>query len=376
MRNKGYILLVIVYILTFGFILDINGVFAGSVVITDNLVINVAFLAVMGVLFVFSIVSFIRLNCVTGALARAAGRMEKEYEEDGKNLWPEYRKKQEPFGSSVLNRQFVKYQKHVSAHTDKKGNVTVACPVEDYINEELLNQTGKTHFNANISGAMTGLGILGTFLGLSMGLSSFSGNDIFTISENVAPLLDGMKVAFHTSVYGIFFSLVFSFVYRSQMTDAYDKLDRFLAAFREYTQPKVLTADEKLDAMLLYQSGMAASLRKMQETMQGTANVQVKGVEQIVEQFLKHMSESMGADFGKLGTSLERSCELQRDCSEDFRRLSENMQKMAESCSTIHDAMDLTMKRQREIEEKLSDTCERINNELYTLSQARGLYEK
>ncbi|WWR15068.1 MotA/TolQ/ExbB proton channel family protein [Lachnospiraceae bacterium JLR.KK008] len=376
MRNKWYFLLILVYVITFGFILGVNGVFDGNVVLTSNLVINVAFLVIIGVLFILSIASFIRLNSVTGALTRAAQEMERQYEVDRKNLWPEYRKKQEPFANALLNRQFAKYQKHVSAHTDKKGNLMQACPIEDYMNEELLNRVGRTYFNSSISGAMTGLGILGTFLGLSLGLSSFSGNDIFTISENVAPLLDGMKVAFHTSVYGIFFSLVFSFVYRSLLADAYEKLDHFLMVFREYTQPDVFTSDERMDAMLLYQSSIASSMRKIQEMMQGNAQEQIRGIEQIVGQFTKCMSETLGADFQKLGKSLERSCQAQGECAGDLRYLSENMQRMLDSCSSIQDTLRLTVERQKAVEEKLSDTCETISNELYTLGQTRDMYEK
>ncbi len=376
MKNKLYILLIVVYILTFGFILDINGVFAEEMILTANLIINVSFLGIIGILFLISIISFIRLNSVTGALVRTAGEMERQYEPDRKNLWPDYRKKQEVFSSALLNRRFAKYQKHVSVHTDKKGNITDVCPIETYINEDLLNQVASTWFNTNISGAMTGLGILGTFLGLSLGLSSFSGNDIFTISENIAPLLDGMKVAFHTSVYGIFFSLIFSFVYRSLMSDAYEKLDRFLDVFHEYVQPRTHTGDEALSSMLLYQANMAGSLRKIQELLQGNAQTQIDGVEKIVGQFMKCMSETMGAEFGKLGRSLEQSCETQSVCAEDFRHLTERMQKMLESCNTIQEVLGDTADKQKRVEEALADTCERIGNELYALGRMRDMYEE
>ncbi len=376
MKNKWYILLIIVYILTFGFILDINGVFGEEVILTANLIINVSFLAIIGVLFLFSIFSFIRLNSLTGAMVRAADEMERQFEPERKNLWPDYRKKTDPFSSSVLNRRFARYQKHVSIHTDKKGNVSHTCPIEEYINEDLVNQVGRTWFNSNISGAMTGLGILGTFLGLSLGLSSFSGNDIFTISENVAPLLDGMKVAFHTSVYGIFFSLIFSFVYRSLMADAYEKLDQFLTAFHEYAQPGIRTKEDALGSMMLYQAGMSASLRKIQELLQGNAREQIEGVDKIVRHFMTGMSEIMGEEFGKLGRSMERSCEVQSACGEDLRQMTERMQRMLESCNTIHDVLDHALDRQKRLEETLSDTCEQIGNELYTLSRMRDRYEE
>ena len=106
-------------------------------------------------------------------------------------------------------------------------------------------------FNSGISGTLTGLGILGTFLGLSMGLGSFNGDDIYTISDNVGPLLSGMKVAFHTSVYGIFLSLVFNFVYRSVMSASYEKLEDFLCIFRQTAQPAAAREDENSSAMVV-----------------------------------------------------------------------------------------------------------------------------
>jgi hypothetical protein len=41
------------------------------------------------------------------------------------------------------------------------------------VNEDLLNKVGNTAFNDFLSSVMTGLGILGTFVGLAIGLQSF-----------------------------------------------------------------------------------------------------------------------------------------------------------------------------------------------------------
>ena len=90
------------------------------------------------------------------------------------------------------------------------------------------------YYNSAITGTLTGLGILGTFIGLSLGLGAFNGDDIYTITDNVGPLLGGMKVAFHTSVYGIFFSLIFAFVHRCIVADAQEKLQEFLDCYREF----------------------------------------------------------------------------------------------------------------------------------------------
>ena len=128
MRNKGFILLLLVYILTFGLILDINGVFSGDAAVNTNLIINVTFLGIIGILFIISIFSFIRLNLLGAALIKAAKEIERQFEPDRKNLWPDYRKKQEPFGNARLNGSFARYQKHVAINADKKGNPAGQSP--------------------------------------------------------------------------------------------------------------------------------------------------------------------------------------------------------------------------------------------------------
>lgn len=376
MKNKLYYFLAVLYVLMFGFILYINGVFTGNMTSISNLAINVVFLVIIGILFIISFGSFERLNRATDALEHVTEEMGRQYEASKKNLWQEYSKKQNPFGNPALDRQFEKYQKRIAAHTSPKGAISGICPVEEYINEDLLDQIGSTYFNSAISGTMTGLGILGTFLGLSLGMSSFSGNDIFTISDNIAPLLDGMKVAFHTSVYGIFFSLIFTFVYRSLMADAYGKLSAFLSAFHEYAAPSVSTTDENMNAMLIYQANMANSMKAIMELMRGSAAEQTKGLEKIVQQFVNQMSDTLGADLERLGRSLNQACDAQEVYARNFQRLEESTRLLLEASRTMQDTMNLSLERQQELKEKLSDTCDSLSNELYTFHRMRDLYEK
>lgn len=376
MKNKLYYLLAVLYILMLGFILYINGVFTGEVTSISNLLINGGFLLIIGILFMMSFVSFGRLNQVTDALCITTDEILDKYQSAQQNLWTDYRKKKEAFPNGILNEQFRKYQNRVAAHTNTRGVVMDACSIEDYINEELLDQVGKTYFNSAVSGTLTGLGILGTFLGLTMGMSSFSGNDIFTISDNIAPLLDGMKVAFHTSVYGIFFSLVFNFVYRSLMADAYEKLADFTEVFKEYVAPEVNTTDENTRAMLIYQANMANSLKAMLELLRGNAMEQTKGVEQIVNSFTSRLSESMGADFGNIGKALNQACTAQETYAQNFRRLEESTKMLLEASQAMSDTMHQTLEDQNRIEEQLSKTCEDLSNELYTFQQMRNLYEE
>ena len=58
----------------------------------------------------------------------------------------------------------------------------------------------------SIPGVFTTLGILGTFIGIYLGLRTF---DVGNITESIPQLLEGLKTAFITSIIGIAFSLVF-----------------------------------------------------------------------------------------------------------------------------------------------------------------------
>ncbi|PZX14950.1 MotA/TolQ/ExbB proton channel family protein [Breznakibacter xylanolyticus] len=58
----------------------------------------------------------------------------------------------------------------------------------------------------SIPTVFTTLGILGTFVGIYFGLQNF---DVDKITESIPSLLDGMKTAFSTSIWGIVLSLIF-----------------------------------------------------------------------------------------------------------------------------------------------------------------------
>lgn len=386
MKKKVYILLFPLYLLVMVLILFINGVFTGEVTSVSNLLINVGFLLVIGVMFIISAFSFGRLNHFTDALERAGREMEKEYQEKKGSLWETYRTRKNVFGCAELDEAFKKYQKRMAAGLTRKGQ-TVVCELEDYINADLLNHTAMNHYNSAVSGTLTGLGILGTFLGLSMGLGSFNGNDIYTISDNVGPLLEGMKVAFHTSVYGIFFSLVFNFIYRSIMADAYGALDEFLTRYEQYVAPAASTADENARAMLIYQANMSNSLKQMTELLKGNAMEQTQSLERITNQFIYLMSQSLGSEFDRLGQSLNSASRVQEQCSMDYKSMENTARELLAANQSMQQLLNQMQKRQEELTErmerqeaKLADTCDALNDELssqlYTFNQMRDIYEK
>lgn len=387
MKSKLYYALYFLYAIVIVFVLYLNGVFTGEEISVVNLAINIGFLIIIGILFTISSISFGRLNRVTYELEEVAFRLQKEYKEaGGKNLWGSYRDNAKVFEEKELQTAFDQYRLRVKGTKTKRGAAS-SCDLEEYINEDLLDKVGMNFFNSGISGTLTGLGILGTFLGLSMGLGAFSGDDIFTISDNVGSLLSGMKVAFHTSVYGIFFSLVFNVAYRSIMSDAYETLNEFLNVFRQTAQPYAVTDDESAAAMLVYQAGMANSLKQMLELMKGNAMEQTAGVERIVGQFTEQMQAVLDADFKKLGNALKTAGESQAVSAARASDMVEAVTALVEVNRNVQETLAHVMKRQEQfagqLEEQkkmLADACsdmsDEISSQIYTFEQMRNLYEK
>ncbi len=387
MKRKQYYVLFLLYVVVVAFVLYLNGVFTGEWEASVNLIINVGFLLMIGILFGISSISFGRLGQVTRELEEVGLRLQEEYKEaDEKNLWTAYKDDTAFFEQKDLQEAFQKYRLRVKGSKTRR-RAGAFCDLEEYINEDFLDRVGMNFYNSGIPGTLTGMGILGTFLGLSMGLGAFSGDDIFTISDNVGALLSGMKVAFHTSVYGIFFSLVFSIIYRSLMSDAYETLEEFLNVFRQTTQPSAMKEDETAATMLVYQAGMANSLKQMLEVMKGNAAEQTAGVGRIVDKFTQQMHAALDTDFRKLGNVLKDAGEAQAVSTANITEMVEAVTALVEVNRSVQEALSNVMERQevfaKQLEdqkEMLADLCsdmsDEISSQIYTFEQMRNLYEE
>lgn len=398
MKNKLYYTLFLFYLMTVIFIFYINGVFTGDVSSITNLLINGGFLVIIGILFIISTISFGRLNRCTDDLNAVTLKLQQEFKESGgKNLWGNYQDKKDVFTDEHLRSAFQKYRVRLKAGRTKRGYVN-AGDIEEYINDNLLDRIGMNFFNSGMPGTLTGLGILGTFLGLSLGLASFTGNDIYTISDNVGPLLTGMKVAFHTSVYGIFFSLVFSFAYRSLMADAYEKLENFLNTFRLCALPPAVSEDENGAAMLVYQANMSNAMKQLVELARGTSKQQQEGLERLVEQFLEQLDSRMGNGMRQMGEALQTAGRAQNGYTIQAKTMNDATAALLESNRALQEALARQqaeqaafLSEQRKVQQQLAkelqeqkeelaaackDISEDVSNQLYAFDQMRSLYEK
>ena len=98
----------------------------------------------------------------------------------------------------------------------EKGNKTNMPSAEFFSFEKVCSAA-----NLNIrmidtaSGTLIGLGLLGTFLGLTIGVYGFDSSDASKIQNSIEVLLSGMATAFLTSLVGMVLSIFFIFIDKS-----------------------------------------------------------------------------------------------------------------------------------------------------------------
>lgn len=89
-----------------------------------------------------------------------------------------------------------------------------------YFNDQnILHQYLNLRFWYAVPGILVGFGILGTFVGLTIGITEFNINTTDNIKKSIQTLLSGMGTAFVSSVWGMLLSIVFSVSEKSLFKD-------------------------------------------------------------------------------------------------------------------------------------------------------------
>lgn len=96
----------------------------------------------------------------------------------------------------------------IETHDGKKSNI----PASEYINDYSVCKYNKLNLRMldTAAGTLVGLGLLGTFLGLTLGIKGFDSSNTERINESIQGLLAGMGTAFLTSLLGMNFSVLFT----------------------------------------------------------------------------------------------------------------------------------------------------------------------
>ena len=95
----------------------------------------------------------------------------------------------------------------------------------------------------HIPSMMTGLGVLGTFIGLMVGVRRIGFSSISAALISVQELTQGIETAFHTSIAGIIFSIIFNALYQVTWNTTMRALGLFVEEFHQNVIPSVEEQD-------------------------------------------------------------------------------------------------------------------------------------
>lgn len=117
------------------------------------------------------------------------------------------------------------------------GNIKNAIDVFDYT--ALVEIPGMRKVFDMMPGVFTGLGILGTFIGLVLGLNdlNFSGSTQ-AMEQGINHLISGMHLAFLTSIAGLISSLLWSFIDRWRLNNYRKKIDTLHSLYKNIFDEK------------------------------------------------------------------------------------------------------------------------------------------
>lgn len=190
---------------------------------------NLVFWGIIVVLYVIALVAgFFSMGKLTDYFMHAAGMIDGIRENGNLGIG---QKIQLLKGNPDLDEQLDEFQH------DLNHSQSGICDIEDYVNEDKVDQLIHRRMLELIPDVMTSLGILGTFMGLVWGLREFEPSNYEAMTASVTSLVDGIKVAFLTSIYGLSMSLVFSYSMKNGYSALLNSLQHFLDRFHAVIVP-------------------------------------------------------------------------------------------------------------------------------------------
>lgn len=250
------------------------------------------------------------------------------------------------FQNAFLDDCYTQYK-----YMDRRNQDSV-CDIRSFINEEAIEGYVHRGLLELIPDILTSLGILGTFVGLVMGLQEFDPSGYEQMAGSVTPLINGIKVAFITSIYGISLSLAFSFNLRSEFSNLSALVEEFLETYYLHVRPpyEVDSLSKLLDQQRS-QEDMVQELTSMFVEQMG------KSFEHAITPAFDRMTEGINQIVNTFTVNQERItaqvCEtivgqMRTELSDEFEQIRKTVSEMERSQSSYADYMDRSMLRMQQ----------------------------
>ncbi len=291
---------------------------------SEMMIYNFVFLGIMIVLYFVGIIGgFFRMGGLEQDFLKAARKAEHN---------DPVLKTDRVFEIRTLERQFKNFWAY------SKESKSGIADVEDYINEDSVDGAIHRQVLEMVPDILTSLGILGTFVGLVWGLKNFDPANYEAMTSSVTSLVDGIKVAFLTSIYGLALALVYSYNMRTGYDSLMGAMQDFLDKFHTYVMPSaetesrnILVACQKEQTEAVnrmaeqfseqladsFEKVITPAFRKMNQSLDLLVTTMTKGqsemLHELLDEFLKEMNASFHLEFEGFNTAIAEMTKAQQN---------------------------------------------------------------
>lgn len=300
------------------------------------------------------------------------------------------------FNNAELQEAFGSYCTEIERLHLGDTKKSISCDIADYLTMSVVYRSIRKGSCDAIAGVMTGIGILGTFIGLTLGLRNFS-TEYDAMQNSIMELLSGIKTAFLTSIYGVLYSIVFSWLYRKLYQDAVNALEDFYSVFYQKAIPnaqneiysRLVHAQEEqtenmrkfagqVSEVMIEQFGQSiqALNRGIDEFMLKAVTVQEDKLRVLVQEYLTAMNQDVfGGQLLELRQTLSLINEGEKENAEklsvviqDVCRRDESILDANRQLSTFSDSLRSYLDSMQSYQLKINDTEQMISERYNALA--------
>lgn len=327
------------------------------------LVYNFCFLGIMVIAYAVGMFGgMFRMNDLSRAFRDAADVLKDIFQSPGKIDTSKLSSLNGIFHHRYLDDKMQAFTDTISQSQEGIGDI------EEYLNEEDVDEHIHKRLLEMVPDIFTSLGILGTFVGLVWGLKNFEPSNYEAMTTSVASLVDGIKVAFLTSIYGIAMSIVYSCGMKSEYSSLTSNLQSFLDRFHTYVMPtaesesmNILVASQKNQTAAMEQMAekfsvqmadsfekvITPTFQKMNDSLDVLVNSVTKcqedAIKEILDTFLKEMNLSFKTQFEDFGRALTQLKDAQTDNTNYTTNLYQSMSRQLSEAYAEHEHMMRSM---------------------------------
>lgn len=284
--------------------------------------------------------------------------------------------------SDLIKGIWRKYQRTLISIPGKDGLEKYSTvESESYFSVTAFTEGMKGGLWSGLAGTFTGIGILGTFIGLTIGLAGVDTSSTGALSSSISGLLGGMSTAFVTSIFGIVSAIIFGVWHSQNMKRFGDAVSRFTDALdqvfirksvEEILLEELAESRAQRAAMEQLSTDMAISIcdhlpdvldqlaEKMDSAMKGNLDTMLVGLserqDKQTEQLMQISSNTrslVSGGFDQLGDVLKKGVgQGAEELGNSLKNLSSDIASLAEG---IRDILDRSTKASLEANQKTLD---------------------